>query len=582
MTRVDWRHPVMRSLAQDPFIRLFAAASAIFVGAHVSGVVPRAALRALGDFYMTPAFVALLVPAAFVGLRSLPDPEERRFWRTVAASTVLWFAAAVAHALPAVKPQGLAQSLTVDTLYLLSYLLLFFPLGWRPHLGPSPAGGDPSRWSQAISVSAVAAGWFGYLVLVPAWLETSFYRSAVPSYVMYMMLDCGLMAGYVAMARRSGLARWRAIYGAMAAAAGGIFMSDALDLCADSGVLLSQGGSVGDAVWLLPPFLFLVALRIRHTPIGQAPTDRRNVGFTLGQRARSGGMVIAAAFSFPLIHVAIRPLVAVTPELRRAQGVVVLLMLLLLGVVAVVTYRLLGRRHHDVAEAHRALETRLRDAQRLDAIGRLAGGVAHDFNNMLTSIGGYNDLARDELPLGDPNHGALEQIAAAVSRASTLTQQLLAVSRKQILKPERLNLNVVIRDIQPVLGRAIGEDIRLETVFDQSVGNIVADRAQVQLLLLTLGANARTAMPGGGTLMMSTAHAPDARVELRVTDTGRAISATDLPHIFEPFRVAAPQGRGAGIGLAAVHGIVTQSHGSIDVDSREPDGTTFIIRFPRV
>ena len=244
-----------------------------------------------------------------------------------------------------------------------------------------------------------------------------------------------------------------------------------------------------------------------------------------------------------------------------------------------------------------ALEARLEQATRLEGIGRLAGGVAHDFNNLLTAISGYADLLADGLPDGEQRHDA-EEIQRAAKRAADLTNQLLAFSQRQVLKPELVSLNSVIEDMRHMLGRLLGDDVRLEVDLDPALPPIVADPGQLERVILNLAVNGRDAMPEGGTLTISTGRtvvalaalarrpdglesvAADALVEavaVRVGDTGYGMDAATRGRIFEPFFTTKGRGKGTGLGLSTVYGIVDQSGGSIDVESAPGAGTTFTI-----
>ena len=244
----------------------------------------------------------------------------------------------------------------------------------------------------------------------------------------------------------------------------------------------------------------------------------------------------------------------------------------------------------DVTE-QRELEEQLRQSQKLEAIGRLAGGVAHDFNNMLTAIGGYNALALEHARPGSPLHDDLEEIRKAADRAALLTRQLLAFSRKQILQPELLNLNGIVVDMQSMLQPLIGEDVVFATDLDPALGPIEADPGQLQQVLLNLVVNARDAMPAGGTLTIETRNAdvppddpaitPGRYVTLVVRDSGHGIDARTLEQIFEPFFTTKESGKGTGLGLATVYGIVKQSGGYVAVESEVDRGTSFTIYLRR-
>ena len=244
----------------------------------------------------------------------------------------------------------------------------------------------------------------------------------------------------------------------------------------------------------------------------------------------------------------------------------------------------------DVTE-QRQLEEQLRQSQKLEAIGRLAGGVAHDFNNMLTAIGGYTALALEHAPDGSVLHGDLEEIRKATDRAALLTRQLLAFSRKQVLMPELLNLNGIVLELESMLRPLIGEDVELTTKLDPALGPIEADPGQLHQVVMNLVVNARDAMPTGGSIAIETANAdvgenddaiePGRYVTLTVRDSGEGIDEDTLGQIFEPFFTTKESGKGTGLGLATVYGIVKQSGGYVAVESEVGSGSAFTMYLRR-
>ena len=249
----------------------------------------------------------------------------------------------------------------------------------------------------------------------------------------------------------------------------------------------------------------------------------------------------------------------------------------------------------DVTE-RRLLETQFRQAQKMEAIGRLAGGISHDFNNLLTAILGYNDLLLAQLTDDDPRRIEVLEVRKAVDRASNLTRQLLAFSRKQVIQPKPIDLNTVVVGFERMLRRLIGEDLRLVIVPTSGLGLVLADQGQIEQIIMNLAVNARDAMPDGGTLLIETSnvaldaayarqHAdvtPGEYVMLAISDTGIGMDDTVKARLFEPFFSTKDRGKGTGLGLATVYGIVQQAGGHIWVYSEPGRGATFKIYLPRI
>ena len=246
--------------------------------------------------------------------------------------------------------------------------------------------------------------------------------------------------------------------------------------------------------------------------------------------------------------------------------------------------------------AVRALEAQLRHAQKMEAVGRLAGGVAHDFNNLLTVITGRSQLLLLKLPPESPLRRDVELVEETAHRASALTRQLLAFSRKQMVQPRVVDLNEVVRGMETMLSRLIGEDVTLATRLDQTAGCVRADPAQLEQMIVNLAVNARDAMPLGGRLTLETGFVrldeefarehvglrPGPHVRLVVRDTGVGMDGLIKAHLFEPFFTTKGPGKGTGLGLATVYGIVTQCGGAVRVDSEPGQGAVFTIDLPRV
>jgi len=240
----------------------------------------------------------------------------------------------------------------------------------------------------------------------------------------------------------------------------------------------------------------------------------------------------------------------------------------------------------EIAERKEA-EQALREAQKMEAVGRLAGGVAHDFNNLLTAIVGYSELLRSATEADPGTARLVDEIRRAARRGADLTQQLLAFSRRQVLDPRVLDLNEVVRGIEGLLRQVIGEEVRLVTRLDGELESVRADPNRLEQVLVNLAVNARDAMPEGGEVLIETSNAGlalagEPAVLLAVQDTGVGIPAELRSQIFDPFFTTKERGQGTGLGLSTVYGIVTQSEGRIEVESEPGGGTRFEILLPAV
>jgi signal transduction histidine kinase len=242
----------------------------------------------------------------------------------------------------------------------------------------------------------------------------------------------------------------------------------------------------------------------------------------------------------------------------------------------------------------RGTEAQLRQAQKMEAVGRLAGGIAHDFNNVLTVVKSFTEFLLEDLEEADPRRADVQEIAKAADRAAGMTRRLLAFSRRQVLQPRQLDLNGVIAGMERMVQRLIGDDVRVMTSLDTALLPVQADPGSIEQVILNLVVNARDAMPNGGTLTIETHNArldrPDATwaiqpgpyAMLTIRDTGHGMDAATQARIFEPFFTTKGQGEGTGLGLAMVYGIIKQSRGHVWVASKPDQGTTFTIYLPQV
>jgi two-component system cell cycle sensor histidine kinase/response regulator CckA len=252
--------------------------------------------------------------------------------------------------------------------------------------------------------------------------------------------------------------------------------------------------------------------------------------------------------------------------------------------------------HERTRAALTASEEQVRQAQKMEAVGRLAGGVAHDFNNILTAISAYAEFLIEAIPANDPRGDDAREIRRATRRATALTGQLLAFSRRQVYQPKALDLNTVVTEFGKILGRVVGEDVVIDLQLDGTLGVVRADPGQVEQVIMNLVVNASDAMPGGGRITIATQNVrvddPESRphptlrhgeyVVLRVTDTGIGMDSGTMSHVFDPFFTTKETGKGTGLGLATVYAITERSGGVVTVRSAPGDGAEFAVYLPRI
>ncbi len=332
-----------------------------------------------------------------------------------------------------------------------------------------------------------------------------------------------------------------------------------------------------------------------HGPLARALRLReagsRRVGDSLRVYVPLPGSLEAAAPSVLQLDYSYRPILSELAAERRRTYVVLAVALVILWIsLFPIVGRMLAERAR-AEDGRRRSEEQLRQAQKMEAVGQLAGGIAHDFNNLLLAINGYSELAHRRLNGGDPAvREAIEEVRAAGDRAASLTRQLLAFSRRQVLQTRELTLNDVIEDVTRMLRRLLGEHLELVLSLDPGAGRIVADPSQIEQVLMNLTLNARDAMPDGGRLRIETGRRqvsevggelpPGDWVTLLVADTGTGMDEETLGHAFEPFFTTKEPGKGTGLGLATVYGVVEQSGGRVAVASQPGRGTTFLIALP--
>ena len=522
----------------------------------------------------------LLIAVFLVNTRHAVGLEERRFWRLLIASLVLWMCGTYLYLI-----QGLAGlprwvDLAVDVCYILLYLLMFLASDQQPQLEDRWSRRDVLYPYSMISAVVFIAIMFGYFVVVPWATQPSENAQYFASFNLYVTLDSILTVRFALLYRASSSTRWRRCFALIALATATLAIGDLLEGLYFAGLLTAVIGDPIDVVWLFPPFcLTAVAVTCTSSDEDEEGVDRR-----------VQSLLPFYAFVLPLVHLGLYLMGYLDAGARAPREAIVFFGLLAFVVISLAQQFSLEKAVASLSSdlVVRALDDRLRQSQRMEAIGRLAGGIAHDFNNLLMVIKSYAELGRREATTTGSEVGErLAEIDRAADRASDLVRQLLAFGRRQVLNPEIVRVNQLVRGLEDMLARLLGDDVEIEVDLDPDAGLTRVDPALLEQVIVNLAVNARDAMPRGGRLQICTRAVPGddtaaGQVELAVRDTGVGIDPAIRDRIFEPYFTTKEMDKGTGLGLATAYGIVEQSGGRIEVDSRPNRGTTFTVRLPQV
>jgi signal transduction histidine kinase len=589
------RSAVITVLTRDTLVLLYFAV--IFSEALIYSlpVLDPGTLTAFGASPFQIPFVTTAAIAGFYGLRRIPDYEERLFWRTLALACVFWLAALVAIALVPAAEWRWIDDVWADAAYLFFYSPLLFAAECKPYVSRPGVRREVERQLRWVGVTLLVLGWYFYFVVAAAVADPRLFRTMLPSSLLFVTMDGAVVARFGWRAYSSGSARWRILYSAIALAGASLFVTDTLDALAALHWIELPAGAKTDLLWAIPPFFLLLAFRLRAASLpremdGQA--RERAVSPRLDP-ARIAGFLIGSALGFPLVHFAVQPLLPRNDTLAAAQQTVVAAELLLLGALAVAAFLHLERERVEMERRRMALEGRVRRAQTLEAVSRMAGVVADRYGHTLKSLDAIGHLAMDRLAPGDPLRDIAARGLDQITRAVEFTKGLRAVSRQDRGRPVRLDLGPAVAELVPVLEQALGPSVQLECALAPEGCVTVIDPAHLRAMLLDLATNARDAMPGGGRCRVEAgpvslsadaalelAVRPGTYARLTVRDTGAGIPKEALPHLFEPFFSSKPgDGGGTGLGLATLYALVSLYGGCIDVAS-EPGDTRFDILLP--
>ncbi len=528
-----------------------------------------------------------LTACAITILRSTEHAEERRFWCIVGATALTWFVASLVQmAFPVFSTTVTGDSL-MDCVHCGAYLLLILAAETQPHRVAGWTKKNAPLQVRILGSTIFVCGLCAYFVVVPYMHgDTAQDDEWLRSFLLFILLDSFLLVRFMWLAYVTKSRRWRKLYGGFAILMACVLLADATEVQIES--YLEPVGLIWFAQWVV--LTAVVRLGLAPKPEAEASSSAVSNAQLL---PLTEIMFVMLALLMPTIHVAAQRIGILDPNMLVMRERVAFLTLFTLGGLAILQAILLSRRNRSLMVDLEGATAELAQAQKMEAVGRLAGGIAHDFNNLLTVIMGQQDRLHASFAVDDPRRKAVEEIAASCDRASALTHQLLSFTKQRVRSVESLNLDTVIAELDHMLRLLIGEDIELVTSRSDQEPWIVCDRHQLERLFLNLVVNAREAMPVGGKLVIATRvdHLDEAQarafnstagrhVVLEVSDSGCGMSETVQEHIFEPFFTTKDSASSTGLGLATVYGIVVeQAQGHIEVESRENAGTRFSIRF---
>lgn len=572
------RRTLARRLAHDPTTLGGLFVLAALLAAYTLPGVDRSTLAAWSaDRFFLP-LLAWVVVSAFMTARSAFDPAEKRFWNRIGAGFACWLAAVLVSLLPAWNDRSPLTLLLYDGLIVAFYLALILATTEAPH---DDATGRPRMAGARIVAAGIVVfgvGMWTHFDLVPLLVDRAEFAGRVPAFYLFLALDATLLVRAGALLHAARSSRWRHPYELLLASVLLLSAGDVLDLLQRLGVETYRSGTAVDFLWyaIFPPVA--LAARLRALEESPAPTTRR-------LSRLSGNPLLVFAFAVPAVHFALSGAGLLGARSQHPREAVALTTMAAILLLSWWHQTRLERSHRELQRELDHERERLRNAERLEAIGRLAGGVAHDFNNQLAIVVGYAELLAREIPKYPRLAEPVQAIDAAARYAVDLTRELLSIGQRLPLEARPFDLAEMLEALAPKLRARGGPRIRVEIHLPATPTPVLADRAQIERAVLELATNAIEAMPRGGTLASSVRRLQSQvgeEVELEVRDEGCGMTPEVRAHALEPFFTTKPFGQGSGLGLATVHGIVSQNGGTLSVESAPGSGTRVTLRLPLV
>ena len=587
---------MLSALSKDWIARLSVLVWVLVVAQYFVPGVSTAWLEAFGERYWLLTTLIPITVATWAGITSVPDATERRFWVILGVGFACWFTVSLSTVFVAREQWSLSLDLLADIGYLLFYIFFLLAIELRPHEHHTGSHGDREQQLRTAGLTLLGFFLLVYFALVPAAYNLPAYNSAMPSFYMYILLDLVILGRLLWMRRETWSVRWSVVYAWLAAGVLTMAVGDVVEALsyADEAfnlpvIVTVTPGTLIDHLWTLPGLLFVLAIRVRHVPF---PAELRVLNEPVAARhsLRAGHILMLSAFVLPFLHYALFA-AGLFPEMTShgLREVISMASMVVLGGMALAAYRMLERERDEMVATELHLQSELGVARKMDAVARLAGSVAHDFNNLVQVVRGRAEIISHQIGADNPLHDDVRQIRSAASRAADLASQLMTFGRKQQARLTAVSLHELITRAESLLKPLLDDRIRLSVQLRASADVVLLDPLQFERIVLNLATNARDAMPTGGVISVETS-TPEAQpfttstapgVVLRISDSGAGMDAETMTHIFEPFFTTKTE-RGAGLGLAIVHGLVQQFGGTISVESQLGRGTTFTITLPVV
>ena len=578
-------------LARDRVLWALLAAQAV---AAVPFLIPALLSESLHAAYSDSyADVIIGITACIAGIlacRLQPRRgEERAFRRLLLATAGTWTIAEISMCL---LPEAFADSLLGDAIndgiFALSLVWLLIAAELQPHRANGWTKHDGPFHMRIIGGLLCVAALYTYFNLAPSLSGLPDHDNWSRSLLLFIPLDVFLCLRFAWLHRFATTQRWRSIYLTLALLTLSMFVADVVEMMAlEEWIPWIELEPMG-LLWFAPYLGITVLARLvtvtHRKPVGAMPPEHTIL--------TTEGVIVGLASVILVIHFVAPATAVLSPALQPIRTRIALTSIAVLGLLGIAQAILLARRNRALVSDIEGINAQLLHAQKMDAIGQLAGEVAHDFNNILAVVMGHEDALRRALNPADDARVHVDGIGEACHRANSLTKQLLAFSGKHIRTPMVVDLPVVVSRLASMLRRLIGTDIELDVRRFSQAAWIVADEGQIEQMIMNLAVNARDAMPAGGRLTIETEvenldaaaasrvdSAPGAHVVMRVSDTGCGMSEEVRTRAFEPFFTTKPQATGTGLGLSTVYAIVERAAGHITIDSELGAGTTFRVVF---